>query len=632
MPHPFRACVIGVMLLAPMAAGAEPLEDPASDSAVGIGPARAEDAAVPAKETATPAPVPTPTPLPFAESVEVTATRLPDETTPSRRRLVLEREEIAQLPVNTLPELVEYLAGTGIARRGAHGVQADAQLRGGTFEQVAVLVDGARVNDPQTGHFHMELPLPVDAIERIEVLLGPGAAVHGAGAFGGVVSITTAPPSRPSLTLSGGSFNLFEARGATPLGKGFWVAGQHAASDGHAKDTDFRTDRFAGGYSRRSVGTSVDATLGAQASDFGAWGFYSSRYPNQYEETDTLLATFAVRHRIGSRELAFRSMARQHEDHYILERDRPAFYENFHTTRSGLAQVSLRGLDRGFDWAAGVEGEVQSLDSARLGDHDRSDVAVFGEATKSVGSFRFGLQGRADRTSSIGWQFSPGLGAEATLGGSRIAFHHGRTFRLPSFTDLYYTSPTTVGNPNLSTERATSDEIVVRIPVGRVFVDGAGFFRRSTELIDFVLADDGIYRAQNSARADTRGLEAGLSLGKVGRLRQARLSLAWLSTDVDVDPARSRYALAHPRFEAALTASGRLPLALELSGVVRARTPATGATYALVDLRLARALPRGLALEAGVTNLFDEMYEEIPGVPMPGRWLSVGLRWSPVAR
>ena len=577
-------------------------------------------------------PTPTPTPLPFTESVEVTATRLPDETTPGRHRLVLEREEISRLPVDTLPELVEYLAGTGIASRGSHGVQADAQLRGGTFEQVAVLVDGARVNDPQTGHFHMDLPLPVDAIERIEVLLGPGAAVHGAGAFGGVVSVTTAPPSRPSLTLSGGSFRLFEARGATPLGKGFWVAGQHAASDGFAKDTDFRTDRLAGGYSRRSDETSVDATLGGEARDFGAWGFYSSRYPNQYEETDTLLAIFVVRHRFGSRELAWRSMARQHKDHYILERDHPSFYENFHRTRSGLSQISIRGLDHGVDWATGVEGETQILDSARLGDHDRNDVALFGEATRGVGRFRFGLQGRADRTSAIGWQFSPGLGAEAILGESRISFHHGRTFRLPSFTDLYYTSPTTVGNPGLSTERATSDEVVVRMPVGRVFVDAAGFLRRATDLIDFVLEDDGIYRARNSAKADTRGLEAGLSLGKLGRLRQARLSLAWLATDVEVDPARSRYALAHPRFEASLAASGRLPLAVDVSGVFRARTPAKGATYALVDLRITRALSGGLVAEAGVTNLFDETYEEIAGVPMPGRWLSAGLRWSPPIR
>ena len=166
--------------------------------------------------------------------------------------------------------------------------------------------------------------------------------------------------------MSGGSFRLFEARGVTPLGRGFWVAGQHAASDGYAKDTDFRTDRLAGGYSNRLVRTSVDATLGGEARDFGAWGFYSSRYPNQYEETHTLLATLLVRQRFGSREVALRSMARQHKDHYIIERDHPSFYENFLRTRSGLAQVSMRGLDHGVDWATGVEGETQVLDSARL--------------------------------------------------------------------------------------------------------------------------------------------------------------------------------------------------------------------------------------------------------------------------
>ncbi|MCU0293299.1 MAG: TonB-dependent receptor plug domain-containing protein [Thermoanaerobaculaceae bacterium] len=101
------------------------------------------------------------------EVVTVTASRLPAEAAAPRRTVVLEREEIARLPVGSVHELVAHVVGAGLARRGPMGVQGDLQLRGSTFEQAVVLVDGVRLNDPQTGHFNLDLPLDLDAVERI---------------------------------------------------------------------------------------------------------------------------------------------------------------------------------------------------------------------------------------------------------------------------------------------------------------------------------------------------------------------------------------------------------------------------------------------------------------------------------
>lgn len=563
---------------------------------------------------------------PWRDEITVTASRLGDAA-PGRRLLTLQRDEIAALPVRTVAELVAYLAGGGVVRRGTHGIQTDAQFRGSTFEQVAVLIDGVRVNDPQTGHFHLDIPIPLEVIERVDVLLGPGGAVHGPDAFGAVIALTTGHGGGAQLQLRGGEYGLGEGR-ATAAFPGGWLAAHRSRCDGFAPNTDFS---IAGGAlgSGGQVGLwRWRATAAAEDKKFGAWAFYSQRFPMQYEEVGTATVT-AVAHRpLGGATATVRTALRQHRDHFVLDRPRPQWYVNRHRSRGATAHATLTGATAGWHWAAGTEAGRETLRSTRLGNRDRSRFALFGEGSRRVGRFTGGVQLRWDHLQGQGWQSTVGAGGEWELADrwSAAAFW-GQSFRLPSFTDRYYDSPTTVGREDLAPERGHTAELLLRGPAAGGWVEAAVFTRRARDLIDYVRDDDGLYRATNHAAVRTRGVELALQIPRLGPLTHLRGSVGYLHSQLDLDPARSRYALSQPRWEGTLSTAVALPWEVRAAVGVRARRPRDRGGYLLAEVRLERALSPALGMEVSVSNLFDRSVEEIPGVPLPGRWATLALSW-----
>ncbi len=563
---------------------------------------------------------------PWHDEITVTASRL-GEGAPRRRLATLRRAEIAALPVRTVAELVAYLAGGGIVRRGAHGIQSDAQLRGSTFEQVAVLIDGVRVNDPQTGHFHLDIPVPLEAIEQIDVLLGPGAAVHGPDAFGGVIAVTTGHGGGALVQARGGQHGLAEGRVSAAF-PGGWVAGHRSRSDGFAPNTDFEVSGGALGTGGQAGEWRWRATAAAEAKQFGAWAFYSQRYPQQYEEVTTATVTAVALRPLGAATATVRTAVRQHRDYFVLDRPRPEWYANRHRSRSATVHATLSGASGGWHWAAGAEAQHEALRSNRLGNRVRPRFALFGEGSRRVGRFTGGVQWRADHLQEVGWHSTAGVGGEWELGrGWSAAASWGQSFRLPSFTDRYYDSPTAVGREDLAPERAGTGEVLLRGPAAGGWLEAAVFTRRARDLIDYVRDDDGLYRATNHAAVRTRGAELAAQMPRLGRATHLRASLAYLRSQLDIDPGRSRYALSHPRWEGTVSAAVALPLELRAAVGLRARRPRDGGSYLLAEARLQGALTPSLDVELAVSNLLDRAVEEIPGVPLPGRWATVALSW-----
>ncbi len=567
----------------------------------------------------------------FREELTVTASRLAEGGV-ARHVLVLTREDIAELPVSTLPELLVYLVGGGLARRGVGGIQTDAALRGGTFEQVAVLVDGVRVNDPQTGHFHLQLPLPLEIIERVEVLLGPGSAVHGPDAFGGVVAVTTGAPAGLAATVRAGQYQLREGRAAGPLGGGAWFAAETSDSAGFAHNTDWERLRGALGWERWGDWWRTRINLGVEDAAFGAWGFYSSRFPEQYEEIDTALLTASASRPLGNLHLTLRAAARQHRDHFVLDRPRPSWYANRHRSRVGVVQATLEGGEGGTGWLVGIEGGREILRSSRLGTHQRQRAAAFAEVLHRRGPLSLSGQLRADHLTIIGWHLSPGASLQVDLGGGwTVGGAAGQSFRLPSFTELHYDSPTIVGNPHLRPEQGWTGEVLLRHQGRGRRWEGAVFRRQSSHLIDYLRDENDMYWASNHARVVTSGGELAFVATQAGPFTQVRAAASVLSSRLESDPQRSRYALAHPLAEASLAVMAPLPGRWRLSSGVRWRHPRGGNPYTLVDLRLIRSLLRGLGVEVEVSNLLDRSYQEVPGVPLPPRWATLALTWRPDA-
>ena len=594
-------------------------------------------------------------PKPVRAEVAVVASRTGVETG-TVTAAVLTREEIERLPARSLAELLRYLPSVDVRRRGPEGVQADIGLRGADYNGTLVLVDGEPVNDPQTNHNTLSLDIPADAIERVEVLYGSSSALYGSEAIGGVVNVVTRGGSlgkaraqlegryvHGSSSLDAGSLRL-----ATKVTDAVTVSVDGSRSE----SSGFRDDReHAMGALRASIRVDTalgPVTLAGGAADraFGAYAFYGTRYPNQREETRTrslrLSADLGI---AGGWTLSPSASVRNHRDDFILERSDPDFYRNLHETDRTAFRVVARRPLLGGSLAVGAEAGRDTIDSTNLGDHARSRLAAFVElgrpfstARPSAGGFRAGV--RTDDYDGYGTRVSPQAGAWTALGrGLKARASVGTAFRIPTFTELYYSDPQTAGNPDLRPETATTFEAGLTWETGPVTFDAAVFHRHGSDLIDFVRSSPSEpFRATNIRTVDTLGLEATLALepAVLARTPVTRVALRAAFYSADLEELRAeagategRYVLDPLRVKWDLVAEARLPFRVAaLARLSWFDRPSFDEGVLLLDARLGYDLLEGDILEvyAEADNLGDVRYEEVPGVPLPGRTFAGGVR------
>lgn len=592
-----------------------------------------------------------------AAQVTVVGSRLAIADPGSTVRVVT-RKEIEQIPARSLPELLRALPGLDVRRRGVEGIQADIGIRGADYNGTLLLVDGEPVNDPQSNHLTSDVDVPLDAIERVEVLYGAGASLYGSNAVGGVVNIVT---RGANLGNARGSWEGRIAHGTDSLDAGSWrFAALPASRLGVAVDlsrsesSGFRDDTE---HSAKTVRVSsrletdrgpVTLTLGYASREFGAYAFYGTRYPDQQETTLTRTARLAGELTFGGWTIAPSLAIRAHHDDYVLDRSNPSFYENRHDSDLSAARLFGRRALLGGTLAVGLEAGREAIRSTNLGARSRDHGALFVELGRpfdlgrpGAGSFRIGL--RADAYDGFGSRLSPHASLSYTpTFGIRLRASIGTAFRVPTFTDLYYSDPQSAGNADLRAETAVNVEAGGSVDVGPVTLDAVVFNRQGRDLIDYVRnAPTERFQARNVRRADTTGIEAVVELRpdrvRLGPLQRLALQatysfvdLAALSAAAD-GATEGRYVLdpLHTKWD--LIAGGALPFGVRattrLSYLSR---PSFADGVWLWEARLGRPFLVGDVFEVYVEgeNLGNVTYQERPGVPLPGRTLLGGLRFA----
>lgn len=544
---------------------------------------------------------------------------------------VFDRAAIDALPARSITDVIARALGTDLRARSP--AQADLSMRGGSFEQILVLVDGIPVNDRQTGHFHLDLAVPLDAVERLEVLRGPASAIYGSSAVGGVINIVTRRGAAGlGARAQGGSFGTFALAADAAAARDALSARIDAGmdrSDGHRTGTDYRTAQ-----TRLTLGAplgpgSLHASAGYAARDFGASEFYAPF--DSYEETRTATASLAWRGRPATVLIEPRVSFRRHEDDFILQRQDPAFYRNTHTTRETGAELVARWqAGRSLALAGGAEANHSAIASSSLGDRSENQMAGFAEAALGdVGSGLLTLGLRVDHHSAFGDFLSSSLAAGYRITPRlRVRASAGSGFRAPSWTDRFYEDPANIGNPDLEPERFRTAELGAELTAGPLMLDLAAFVRNARDLIDWGRSDTADdtepWRTLNVAEASFRGLEA--TARAITDIVGVTARASVLSFDaVTAAGFESKYAL-QPLTRAA-SIEVTLPVAAGATLAMRgsASRRADGTAWQVVDARGTARLA-GVELFADATNIFDASWLDVSAQPAAGRAFSLGAR------
>lgn len=550
---------------------------------------------------------------------------------------VIQKAEITKSPAATVEELLAQITGFDIRRRGGNGVQADISLRGSSFEQVLILVNGVRMNDSQTGHNSMSIPFDLASVEKIEVIKGPAARRFGQNAYGGVVNIVTKPSAVDVATVSasGGDFATHTLGLGVHLGTenlAHFVQLTSAGSEGYRYNTDYKINNifYQNEFSISTVNFRFQA--GVQEKKFGANGFYATASAaDQYEETQASVISVSADNRWDRWTLNSNVYWRRGQDIYEYVRGKPEIYRNIHIGNNLGVEINSARSSAFGTTGFGVELRKEFLASNNLGMRGRFITQIFFEH-----HFSF-LSDRLNISPGISWSnygdegnfYYPGVDVGYELHQNHKLYGNvAKVSRIPTFTDLYYQSITETGNPNLQPEHAISAEIGYQYLKNGLEVKAAGFLRDSDNSIDWVKASENeIWRAENIGAILTQGIEIELKQRLNSFMKSYSLGYTYLENKI-AKPQNllSRYVMENLRHQLVLKLENQLYKGLSAQWVYRYNERVSSGKYQLLDLKLNYQYSN-LHLFLLINNLTATVYTETFGVPMPGRWFQLGFNY-----
>jgi iron complex outermembrane receptor protein len=564
----------------------------------------------------------------FKDDVTVLGDAEPITLGQSSRSTIVVETQGRMLQLQSLEDALRMDASVDIRQRGPMGVQSDISVRGSSFEQTLLLLNGLRVNDAETSHFNLDLPVPFPAIQGVDVMHGAGSTIYGSDALGGVVQVTTWKPAASSLRSRGGGGN-YGVSTASFVGA---IAGNHSslvatgtrdASSGFMPDRDYRSESASvEGRGATRLGE-TDVLLAGSDRAFGADQFYGN-YPS-WERTKGWFAS--ITQALGANTSAALAY-RRHSDVYDLIRNRPAVYENNHIDESWQGAVrhahSLGHAGRIF---AGVEENADSIRSNALGHHGRNRGAGYLDVDLHAGNATFSAGLREEVLSGGRVVSAPTFATSMLFRGQwKVRGSAGYGFRLPTYTDLYYNDPTTLSNPGLRPEASWSYDGGADWYRGKsAVVSVTGFLSQQSNAIEYLRSSpQAKWQANNLAHVRLAGVEASVQASPAAG---QQLRVSWTATfgaQSALGGQQSQYLFSYPVNRAAVEWIGRVAAGITLRPSFAVTQRYGLAPYTVTDLSASRDAGR-LHPYVQFTNLTNTGYAEVLAVRMPGRGVVAGL-------
>ena len=539
-------------------------------------------------------------------------------------------------------DLLQQVSGIDIRRRGVPGTQADLYIRGGGFDQTLLLIDGMKMDDIQTGHHTLNLLLPIQLIERIEIIKGPASRIFGQNAFNGAINIVT--KSLPKLDkkqfemlVSNPTFGSFKQFGflinsRLSLKEKFnaQLTFSRSKSDGYRYNTDYSNDFFFFKSEIKTQKNPIIITSGFTEKKFGANGFYASpTATDQYEETQA--SFLGISTLLGSEKFLVRPKLywRRGQDEYIYIRNNPSVYRNLHKTNKIYLDFSFSKLFESSRLNFGIDLSNSSISSNNLGDHNRFTTSLYADYTFKTKdnklSFSPGLS--ISNFSDMSTHFFPGIDVGFDVNEKiNLYANYGKTYRIPTYTDLYYSDRNTIGNPDLNPEHAITNEIGIKYSNENIDVSSSFFTRKSSNIIDYVKqSEQDKWEATNIRNLDTNGFDLSF-LYKISLYNSLRIGYTYLFDKSYVSQVNySRYAINSLRHQLntrlALKYSNKITHTL----ISRFGERSNKVSHIVYDSNLKYQLSENSYFFINVNNIFNEEYYETNLVPMPGRNFLIGV-------
>ena len=615
------------------------------------------------------------------DDVEVTGSRAPLALGQAARMVtVLSREDIQAAPVQSINDLLKMAVGVDVRQRGPISAQTDVSIRGGTSEQITILLNGINICDPQTGHNAFDFPCDISDIERIEVLEGPAGRVYGTSSLLGAINIVTKSGERREVRgerlevrgkrnvearLEGGSFGYLSAAGRIALTSPLsaltsQLSASYTRSDGYqraksgALNSDYSGGKvyYQGGYDTKDI--RIDWHAGLSMKGFGSNTFYSAKFDEQYEKT-TKIYTAIKGETGGCFHLSPSIYWNRSYDRFELIRGTEAKVPfNYH--RTDVFGINLNSY---FDWllgrtALGAEFRNEDIISGNLGeplnqpkhisgtDRDylfglnRSNLSFHLEHNILLSRFTLsaGFLAIKNTWNEMPFTIYPGIDASYRIGDNwKVYASYNSSLRMPSFTELYYSVGGHKADKYLKPEELRAVEGGVKFGNRWLTAKAAVFHHHSRDMIDWVRdtrEQDAPWQSVNLTKVNTLGVETTVN---------CQLSYCYLHQSKDTpEYLQSQYSLEYLRHK--LTAQLQMHIAERLNLTVNYRwqdrmgsyTDTDGQIqpyhpYSVVDARLAWDADTYSIYIAG-NNLTSHRYVDYGNVPQPGAWVTAGVKVS----
>lgn len=550
----------------------------------------------------------------------------------------LNDKELTLLPFSSPVEALSILPINLQSRSPNSSIQSDFSLRGSNFQGVRMLLDGQRINDPQTGHHNSDIPLTKEDVTGIELSSEVSPLNLGPDAIGGTVNFVTKRPRERKvvLELAGGEHRTWgELFSLSDKIKDFGVrfSLENKESKGFSTDTDFK--KFTANIASEleiPLG-SFDLDFGYQKKEFGAYDFYTPGmgYPSR-EWTKTYLLDTGLNLNKNNLTIKPNFLWRRHFDKFMLDQTgvrskylahhrtdiyTPSIYFNKNDTP--LGKIGL-----------GLEYSEERINSTTLGNHSRQRKSIFiDDSCYLLDNFSLDSSFRVDDYNGVDTSYTGGVKLIYELfEGDFLHFGVSRTMRIPSFTELYYNDPTTIGNSALSPEKSLSYEVGYNHK-REMFSWGLTFFLRDEDnFIDWVKSSpsQAKWEASNIASSDVFGVEERVEC-RINDKINLSANYSYINRRKDDSGYIYKYGENYARHLFNLVSFFQFDFGTQEIGLTYKKTPGRKGWF-LMHARLGYDLNKNSNIFFSVTNIFNVEYQEIAGITSPGRWIEGGLRFK----